>query len=267
MNNGIFIRSMGFLVAALAVAAFSGCDEGKGGGTGGSDGGSSDGGTGNTTNPGTGGAGNTMSTGGQPPAGDLSMIDDMEDADGSILATEGRKGAWYTYNDETPGATQMPEVMTPFEMAPINPPRGQSAFAARTNGSGFTTWGSGFGFDFSNDGVAKGAYDASAYKGISFWVKVGAGATGSIRVNLGDKNTTPEGGVCATGKCSDDFGKDIVATEEWKRFDILFSDMAQVGWSMVLLPSVEKSALYALHFQTGVDKTFDIWIDDVAFIK
>lgn len=270
MNKGDFLRCVGFLVAGLVAAAAAGCDEGssgsgKGGdGTGGSDGGSGASDTTSSSNGGTGGSSSTSSGG---SSAKLSMIDDMEDGDGSILAADGRKGAWYTYNDETAAATQDPAVGLPFEMTPINPPRGQSAFAANTKGSGFMTWGSGFGFDLSNDGTAKAAYDASKYSGISFWARIGAGATGSVRLNIGDKNTTPEGGVCDPAACSDDFGKDIVLTADWQKFDIKFAEMTQVGWSMVLLPEIQKSALFAVHFQTGVDKTFDIWVDDIAFFE
>jgi hypothetical protein len=88
-------------------------------------------------------------------------------------------------------------------------------------------------------------------------------------VNFGDKNTTPEGGVCdaAGGKCSDDFGAGITLTEDWQQFTLKFADQAQVGWSMVVLPKLDTSALYAMHFQTGAMSKFDIWIDDLAFVE
>jgi hypothetical protein len=267
MKTSIFVRTMGTLLAGLAMVA--GCDEGSATGTGGSGGG-----TGGDDMPTTGGTGGTStttaggsSTGGAPAG--LSMIDDMEDGDGSILASEGRKGAWYTYNDETATAMQEPAVGLPFEMAPNNPPRDGSAFSANTKGSGFMTWGSGYGFDFNNAGAGttKAAYDASMYAGITFYARIGAGSTGAVRFNVGDGNTTPEGGVCAVGKCSDDFGKDINLTEAWQRFDIKFADMTQVGWSMVLLPALDAKTLYSVHFQTGIDKSFDLWVDDVAFFE
>lgn len=271
MSTTTFVRTMGILVAGLVAAAVAGCDEGKStsaqggdGGAGGGSGGSSNGGS---SSGGTTSAGGSTSSGTNP--GKTSLIDDMEDGDGSILAVEGRVGAWYTYNDETATGTQTPGVGLDFSMTPLNPPRDGSTFGANTVGSGFETWGSGFGFDFSNVGGTKMGYDASKFTGITFWAKVGAGTTGVIRVNIGDKATTPEGGVCdmAGGKCSDDFGAGISVTEEWKQYTINFADMAQVGWSMVLLPSIDKSSLYSVHFQTAAMSSFDIWIDDIAFTE
>jgi hypothetical protein len=267
MKTSIFARTMGLVAAALLAAA--GCDEGKS--TTGDGGSAGDGGAGagntNTGEGAAGGGGSTGSAGSDP--GNLSIIDNMEDGDGSIVADSGRKGAWYTYNDESATGMQTPEVGLPFEMAPLNPPRDGSTMAANTKGSGFDTWGSGFGFDLNNAGApaVKEAYDASKYSGISFWAKVGAGSVGAIRVNLGDKNTTPEGGVCEAAKCSDDFGKDITVGSDWKQYNIKFAEMGQVGWSMVLLPAIEKSAIYSVHFQTVKGATFDIWIDDVAFTE
>jgi hypothetical protein len=265
MKTSIFARTLGAAAVALLLAA--GCDEGKSTTADGGCAGDGGAGAGNNTGDGGSGAGSTGSAGSAP--GNESVIDNMEDGDGSILTDSGRKGAWYTYNDETATGTQTPEVGLPFEMAPLNPPRDGSNFAANTKGSGFDTWGSGFGFDLNNAGAgaAKGAYDASKYSGISFWAKVGSGSVGAIRVNLGDKNTTPEGGICEAAKCSDDFGKDITVGNDWKQYSIKFSEMGQVGWSMVLLPAIEKSAIYSVHFQTGKGSTFDIWIDDVAFFE
>ncbi|MEZ4302668.1 MAG: hypothetical protein R3B70_47520 [Polyangiaceae bacterium] len=271
MRHTSTLTTMALLLAGLLAAAAIGCDEGKS--TSNNEGGSGGEGGGNTTGEGAGNTGTNTETGTgtetSTTPGNTSMIDDMEDGDGSILNVEGRLGAWYTYNDESPTGTQTPPVGDAFEMSPLNPPRGTSAFGAHTSGSGFDTWGSGFGFDFNNNGTTKMGYDASKFTGITFWAKIADGTTGVIRVNIGDKNTAPEGGVCddAGGKCNDDFGAGISVTAEWKQYTLKFSELAQVGWSMVLLPSVEKSALYSVHFQTGAMSKFDIWIIDIVFTE
>ena len=90
----------------------------------------------------------------------LSTIDDMEDQDGSIIATDGRKGAWYTYNDMS--GMQTPVMGDPFGMNPVPKPRSGSTYAAHTFGSNFTIWGAGFGFDFNNNGMAKAGYEYQA---------------------------------------------------------------------------------------------------------
>lgn len=266
MSISIFARSMGVLLSGAVTLSVASCDEGSGesgaGGGGGNDGpttaSSSVSGSASSTSGGTGTGGGS--------SGKESLIDNMEDGEGSILAAEGRKGAWYIYNDETMGATQEP-AMVPFTMAKVDPPRDGSTYAANTKGSGFTTWGAGFGFDLNTTGMTKSPYDASKYAGISFWAKVGKGASGAVRFNIGDKNTAPAGGVCAPGKCDDDFGQDLTLTESWQKIEIKFADMKQVGWSMATLPAIEKSALYSVHFQSSKSLTFDIWIDDIAFFE
>jgi hypothetical protein len=197
------------------------------------------------------------------------MIDDMEDGDGSILPAGGRVGAWYTYNDATPTGMQKPLAMSPFVMTPGG--RTATGYAAETSGSGFTVWGAGMGFNLDDpgdgmNGSAKVTYNASAYSGIAFWAKAGAGAAPALRVNVSDKNTDPAGGVCMPAdKCNDHFGKDIRLTEEWALYTMNFADLLQLGWGQ---PSaaLDVAHLYAVQFQVAKGVTFDVWLDDVAFL-
>jgi len=258
-NRVLFPVVFGF--ALLGAAA---CDEGSSatGGTAGSDATST---TTVTTGPGSGGGSSTSGPGGGS-SGQTTLIDDMEDQNGSILTNAGLLGAWYTYNDMTATATQTPTVGDPFMMAAVPSPRGSSAYAANTKGNGFATWGAGFGFDLNNDGVTKKAYNASSFTGITFWALAGAGGTPSVRVNVGDSQTTPEAGSCGT-TCSDDFGASITLTNSWKQYTLPFAQMTTVNWSKQNLTALKKDALYYVHFQTAQAMTFDIWIDDIAFTQ
>jgi hypothetical protein len=206
------------------------------------------------------GSGSGSSSSGGPQL-KLTPIDDMEDGNGSILSSA---GAWYTYNDMTVGATQAPIVGDPFMMTAVPKANGPSKMAANTTGNGFTTWGAGFGFDLNNDGVAKKAFDASQYSGITFWALAGAGATTSIRFNVGDSQTTPEAGKCGM-MCSDDFGANVTLTGDWQQFTFRFADMKAVNWSKANLPAIDKAGLYYVHFQASQSTIFDIWIDDISF--
>lgn len=202
------------------------------------------------------------------PAANLEVVDDMEGGTGSILPKAGRLGAWYTYNDATAGAKQTPGV--PFEPSALAPTRGESAFAAHMAGSGFTTWGAGMGFNFNDPGDGKGgtaklAYDASAYAGIAFWAKAGAGSTTSLRVNISDKDTDPAGAVCPAAKCSDHFGKNLNITTDWALYTLKFADLTQLGWGQAV-PKFDPAAVYAVQFQVAKGTTFDIRIDDVALL-
>jgi hypothetical protein len=252
------------LLASLLVFSITGCDNGASDANGGTDPltVTGTGGDGSMTSGGTGGTGASMA-----PM-DVSMIDDMEDKDGSILAAEGRVGAWYTYNDTT--GTQVPPAgQMGFDMTELTPPRDTSTYAANTSGSGFTTWGAGIGFDLNNDGSAKQPYDASAYKGVTFWAKAGTGGIKNIRMNVQDAQTAPEGGICdktATKGCNDHRGTAVLLTEEWKQFTFAFDAMKVVGFGQTF-PTFQTNKLFAIQFQASQNVKFDIWLDDVAFYK
>jgi hypothetical protein len=272
------------LTIGLLAFSFAGCDNGTSKDTGSSDSGiqpsgSGGGGPGGGTGAGGTGVGGT-GVGGTGAGGtttgptDLSMIDDMEDMDGSILAAEGRVGAWYSYNDATTTGTQVPPALQPgFAMSAITPPRGTSTFAANTTGSGFTTWGAGIGFDLNNGGGDSGAgkqpYDASQYKGITFWAKAGPSGIGNIRMNVQDAQTAPDGGICsttATKGCNDHRGTAVLLTKDWKQFTFTFDSLKQMGFGMAY-PTFQTNKLYAIQFQAGAKVTFDFWLDDIAFYK
>jgi hypothetical protein len=220
------------------------------------------------------GAGGSSTTGTPAPDGASGgpkeeLIDDMNDGDGSILAASGRIGAWYTYNDATPSAMQTPPAMTAFTMQAGG--RDGTGYAAVTSGSGFTLWGAGMGFNLHDpgdgmNGSAKVTYDASAYTGLAFWAKAGPGSVTSVRVNVSDKNTDPAGAVCAPAdKCNDHFGKDIHLTETWTLYTMTFNELLQLGWGQSF-SALDVAHLYAIQFQVAKGVTFDIRLDDVAFL-
>ena len=261
-----FMPLVGSLTIGLLGLSLASCDSGVSNATGSNDSGvqpSGSGGSGTLGGKDSGGGGGTTG-----PT-DLSMIDDMEDMDGSILAADGRVGAWYTYNDTT--GTQVPAAGTPdFQMSALTPPRGASSnYGANTTGSGFTTWGAGIGFDLNNDGTAKQPYDASQYKGITFWAKAGPTGIKNIRLNVQDAQTAPEGNVCdktATKGCNDHRGTSLSLTADWKQFTFTFDSLKQLGFGMAY-PTFQTNKLFAIQFQAGTKVTFDIWLDDIAFYK
>ena len=87
----------------------------------------------------------------------------------------------------------------------------------------------------------------------------------TLRINIPDKQTDMAGGVCTTG-CNDDFGADIALAADWQQFTIDFATATQLGWSGTMLPAIDPTGLFAIHFQAGPG-TFDFWIDDVAFVQ
>ncbi|HEX7605282.1 MAG TPA: hypothetical protein VF348_01130, partial [Usitatibacter sp.] len=97
------------------------------------------------------------------------VIDDLEDGDGSICASDGRQGAWYTVGDGT-GTNLTPTPGADFTPTLIPGTRaGTSRYAARLAGSGFTNWGALMGLNLNVQGLSRQTYDAGTAGGIRFW--------------------------------------------------------------------------------------------------
>lgn len=203
------------------------------------------------------------------PAANEEMIDDMEGGTASILATKGRNGAWYVYNDGTVGAKQTPGV--PFNPEKLASPRGTSKYAAHSTATGFTTWGAGFGFNLNDKGdgdggSSKATYAASGYTGFTFWAKVSGTSSTKMRFNVSTKSTDPAGGFCTpVEKCNDDYGTDLTLTSDWTKYTVNFADLAQLGWGTAVA-KFEDGLVYAVHFQFA-KADFDVYVDDIAFLK
>ncbi|HMA92531.1 MAG TPA: hypothetical protein VKP30_07585, partial [Polyangiaceae bacterium] len=131
------------------------------------------GGSGGTA-PATGGVVNTGGTAPSttaPPALQA-VIDDLEDGDGDLIQVGGRDGYWFTLNDGTTTGLQEPVWGSRIRSAYRIMDRGGSQYAAWTQGSGFTTWGAGFGLYLR---TSARFYNAKRYQGITFWARVTPG--------------------------------------------------------------------------------------------
>jgi endoglucanase len=188
------------------------------------------------------------------------LIDDAEDNNNQISSVKGRGGYWYTFGDKS--STITPALGGTFTMSPGG--ANGSANAAHISGKVGTasTVYAGVGFNFIDP---KGQYDASAYKGVSFWAKVGPGSTTKVRLKVPDVDTDPDGKVCS--ECFNDFGKDLELTTAWTQITILFADMKQMkNWGRPQLESIEPKKLYGMQWQVNTPGApYDLWIDDVQF--
>jgi|RhiMethySRZTD1v2_1073278.scaffolds.fasta_scaffold101829_2 hypothetical protein len=191
------------------------------------------------------------------------VIDDGEDNNNQSAATKGRGGYWYTFADDssaiTPTAGKKGGV---FNMSQGG--ANGSQYGAHMNGKvgGGNIVFAGMGLNFTEP---KGPYDASAYKGISFWAKKGSAGTAKVRLKVPDKNTDPDGKVCA--ECFNDFGSDLVLTEQWTKYVVPFNQMKQLGgWGSPHPPAIDPKTIYGVQFQVNEPgASYDIWIDDVEF--
>jgi endoglucanase len=191
------------------------------------------------------------------------LIDDGEDGNNQNLPNDNRGGYWYTFKDK--GTTTVePTAGEEGGTFAMSPGGHDSQYAARyhgTIGTGAIVF-SGMGMNFIDP---KGQYDASKYAGISFWAKKGPDSTGKVRLKIPDVNTDPDGGVCT--ECFNDFGANIVLTNDWKLYSFPFKTMKQMpDWGAPKKPHITPAKLYGIQFQVNVPRsTYDIYIDDLKF--
>jgi hypothetical protein len=261
-----------------AAAAKAGTDTGASGGSGGTAGAhagtsSGSGGSSGTQAGGSAGSGGSAgAAGGTAPLGDPEAIDDMEDNDAQITPASGRNGYWYVGNDGTASGTQEPAIGM-FKMFKL--PDGElpdSTYAAHMKVEGFTLWGAVLGFNFNQQLGKPQPYDASEFCGVSYWGKAAAATT--LRFRLPDGDTHPEGKVCTDGgpageACYDHFGTSAAFTTTWQKFTVMFASLEQIGTGYHPEDMMFKAdQMFGLEWALpGSGKAYEIWVDDVSFLK
>jgi Leucine-rich repeat (LRR) protein len=210
---------------------------------------------------GSGGGGTSGGAGGRRACG--ALIDDMEDASGHICTGEGREGVWYVFNDDM--GSQQPAKTSPgepIETAAIPGGRQESREAVHTEGAGFSSWGSGIGFDLNFDGTTYRLYDATRYVGIAFWARGLPGESVTFRVSSESTTAAAYGGTCAP-QCGGPFGVALALGPNWINYQVTF---AELDASSQGLP-VEVDRLTNVQFKSPLTQPFDFWIDDVRFLE
>jgi hypothetical protein len=224
--------------------------------------------------------------------------------DNGLNPADGRQGGFYVYGDSM-GTFDPPNDPTkpyPIDLTTGNPTcSGPGSF--HTKAAGFGIYGAAVGADFMPKlaNSSKGTYDASKYKGVSFWAKASAPLVGvqvsfpdvytdgSANPNALDINIYP----CvytagALNNCSPylvKFGNGAFPTYQnyqidttWKRFDIMFADTKQDQYNAgfhtaadvldvahLTAMAIQANATYVNGAPTPND--FEIWVDDVNFIR
>ncbi len=247
-------------------ANFGGANGGGGSGpgsntTGGSAGGGNSGG----------GAYSAVACNDAAPAQPEDLISGFEDGTVGVNQVEGRGGGFYIFNDKMNDA-----VAQPFEVKALNRCEdGSSLFSFCTSGSGFMTWGAGFGTDLGlvdPTTMKKSTVDLSAYKGVSFWIARKGTTPATVKFMMPDVNTAEEGGKCtnagaaaADEKC-DPFVKNVALSDSWTPVTVLFSDLRQGGWGKkAAAPAAD--AVYGIQLQFGPGVSFDVCFDQLTLIR
>ncbi|HEV8548595.1 MAG TPA: hypothetical protein VGQ57_06195 [Polyangiaceae bacterium] len=206
------------------------------------------------------------------------VIDDMEDGDAYILAAAGRYGGWWTDGDATTGASMVPAQwslsnrLAAPELLPE--PRCGSLHAMHVTGQGFTDWGAVLGADLVEGTTPNGdsrvlPYDASAYQGVEFYARIGDTSIGTLRYQVSDVNSQPEGGRCTlnggtSDGCYDSFGVAINLDTTWRHYKIPFSGLSQQNFGLPA-DGVVSNAVYQITFDFPASSVFDFWMDDLKF--
>lgn len=246
------------------------CDSGAGGdsGLGGRDSGAD---AQDVGRDGVAGAGGSIATGGSSGTGgntcpglasNEELIDDLNDGDRFIPSLNGRAGAWTDSHDSSPNGKMYPDPNTGF--SPTDSGDVCRKFAAYVTGTGYVLWGADFWFGLGSP------YNASKYKGFSFWARIDAGTSSGLRVAFPDKDTQPDGNNCQTSvssgptACFDHYGYRFTLNSTWTKYTVTFGQLAQDGWGHPGT-AFDPASLYEVLFQIPVNATFGVWIDNVAF--
>ena len=229
---------------------------------------------------------------------------------GIFPSSDGRSGGWYIYGDDNGvfDPPLPPKALRATIPYPIDMTTGNGACSGggslHVKGSGFNIWGGAAATDFvapsgkALDGTdIKAPYDATKYKGISFWAKATAPVS-FVQVKFPDINTEPAvaSPVCvlAAGfgnncspyliKLGDTADADFPSHKNdkidttWRRFDALFAEAKQDKDNPGYVPMPDKlDIVHLLGFAVQVNanfsvmptapNNFEIWIDDVRFIR
>jgi hypothetical protein len=253
--------------------------------------------------------------GGDGPARPANCVNSPADliadfsVDNGLAPEDGRQGGFYTYGDPSETSGTPLAVLTPPEGGPdpIDSTVGNACSTPlgsfHVTATGFKVWGAATGTNFvpMANASTKGTYDATKYKGISFWAKATAPLT-RVQVSFPDvwtdaaANPTPLNGAyypCmyiagAPNNCSPylvKFGDPLFPAymntqinANWQRIDILFADTQQdvdnggQGSPTMMLDvahltsmAIQVNAIYNAD-STVTANDFSLWIDDIFFL-
>ena len=177
------------------------------------------------------------------------LIDDFEDGDTTTI--EGA-GGWYVGNDGT--GAQEPSTVADLVVAGG---RGNSDFAARTEGADFTEWG-------AVAGVAFGcARSVDGFNGIRFAIQSATSNVFDVKVVTLATLSEDNGGDC-TEACNDHFAVPLaLADTRWFECSVRFADLAQQCFGTPA--DLDLDAVTGVELFFPADAAFDVTFDDVRF--
>jgi hypothetical protein len=187
-------------------------------------------------------------------SGQAPLIDDFEDGNSSALPNDGRSGSWHAGQDGS-GFLSTSEPPVP-ESGGAN----GTGSALHLSGGGFSGWGANLNLELRNGAFP---YDASAYRGISFWAR---GSGTRLRVIFMQQNLAPAHpcSTCdpASNECGLLYSTELAINDAWNQYT--------VDWTSVTPPTVidtpfAPDQLMTIQFEVPAAAAVDLWLDDLAF--
>jgi hypothetical protein len=216
------------------------------------------------------------------------LLSDFE-VDASLAEIGGRKGTWSAFGDKP--------ASEPFDAMDIGPgnPNCSPVGSFHVKGSGFSTFAALFVELKPRVGPAERAtIDVSEYRGISFWAKMSANVA-RVRAEFWDVNTdnvapphdmadpaNPGSNLCTACTCvynetsplnCSPYGADARDLDStWRRFQVLFANTSQDPANPGYHPPSNKLdttslTLFSIRIVPPQTTAFEIWIDDVTFVR
>lgn len=204
------------------------------------------------------------------------LIDDFDDGDPYVTGN-GMEGTWYGYGD--PGGSQTP-TWDNGEWASEAGGLDAEGYALHASGGGYDEWGSGQGLSpaWSEERDQSCLYDASAYDGVTFWMRgkitdverlvAGTQDAGVLRFGAADPDIVPveEGGNCTgdAGPCWDWHKTRIELGTCWRRYSFRFDELEQDGWGADA-GDFKPDQLVNFNFEIAQGQDYDFWLDEFSF--
>ena len=193
------------------------------------------------------------------------LIDDMEDGTGHIRRCANRQGVWYAFTAPDVSGSIWPEVTTPgvpIETSAIEGGRNDSRRAIHAYGlSDRSGWLAGIGIDLAFDGVTYRTFDASAYKGVTFWIR-GSVSSACLEFRISTPSTTlaKYGGTCDSEPCRP-HSRYLMLQKDWQQITVPFAEITRTEGDPLKPSQITNMQFYCEFGCTS----FDIWVDDIAF--
>jgi hypothetical protein len=194
------------------------------------------------------------------------LIDDLEDGDAEICATEGRQGYWYVVDDGT--STDLEPAPGAWLPSSITGQRAASNRAAHVKGAGLSSWGARMGLELNTKATGAAGYDASAADGVTFWMK----STQPVSVELQLLSTVGrrQGGNCdendEDAHCNEHFKLEIeAAPNDWVQYEVPFARLSRsLTGDASGAAAWDPTQLRRITFHLPAP-AFDVWVDDLQF--